>query len=149
MAFHYMSYDFNIYLPFNIQGLIMLEPISFFGMNAWRRSVGMSEYTMDQYYPDIATLRVSEWSDEFEDAMHVRMVMGAFRYGRLNAAYKPEFDRLSSIRDRIKLYYDDRNDEHLVDIANLCLCEYVEGKHPKKHWDPLPHGDHTTMKPTT
>jgi hypothetical protein len=55
------------------------------------------------------------------------MVQGAFRYGRLNAPGKPDYDRLKSIERRLALYRNDRNREHLADIANLCLCEFVEG----------------------
>ena len=72
-----------------------------------------------------------EWSDEFEKLMRNRLLMGAFRYGLLGKENRPRYDRIGSIRKRIDAYEDDGNLEHLVDIANLCLCLFIENKHSK------------------
>ena len=66
--------------------------------------------------------------------MRNRMIMGALRYGLLGAPGKPQYDRIASIIKRLKFYTEDGNTEHLVDAANLCLCEFVEGTHPLKHF---------------
>ena len=79
-------------------------------------------------------MKISEWSTEFETLMRNRLIIGALRYGKLHAKGKPQYDRLGRILDAIKLYQEDGNNEHLVDIANMALLEYEEGAHPKKHF---------------
>lgn len=86
-----------------------------------------ARFTLDQ-------LERSQWSHDFERLMRNRMIMGALRYGVLGAPGKPQYDRIPSIIKRLKLYERDGNTEHLVDAANLCLCEFVEGTHPLKHF---------------
>lgn len=83
---------------------------------------------------DYQTIRMSSWSYKFEKLMRNRLCMGALRYGKLNDPEKPPYDCYSAIKDRIELWKKDGNDEHLVDIANLCLVEFEEGFHPKKHF---------------
>lgn len=69
---------------------------------------------------------------DFETFMRNRLVQGALRYGLLNAPGKRKYDRSGSIRRRVSLFVRTGNAEHLVDIANLCLCQYVEG--PRTWW---------------
>lgn len=95
---------------------------------------GLPLYDMDE-------LRKSEWSYDFELLMRRRLLMGALRYGKLGAEGKPRYNRLKSILKRIKIYQSTGNTECLVDIANLCLCEFVEGRHPNKHFHAV---DNTT-----
>ena len=80
---------------------------------------------MNNYY----TLYRTERCPEFERLMIDRRVMGAFRYGSMNDEKKPQYDRIGSIKRRLQAFEEDRNAEHLVDIANLCLFEFLEGKH--------------------
>lgn len=75
--------------------------------------------------------------------MRYRLILGAFRYGLLGSKDKPQWDRMSDIKKRIDKYLNDGNLEHLIDIANLCLCEYVEGNHPKRHFKAQDNGEHT------
>jgi hypothetical protein len=82
----------------------------------------------------LAELARTEWSAEFERLMRNRLVMGALRYGRLSAPGKPQYDRIASVIKRLYEYQRSGNQEMLVDAANLCLCEFVEGQHPAKHF---------------
>lgn len=50
------------------------------------------------------SLRVSQWSEEFEKLQRNRLVIGAIRYGKLHEKGKSKFDRVSCIRKRIKKY---------------------------------------------
>ena len=77
--------------------------------------------------PSLETLKRTEWSKEFESLMRNRLIMGAMRYGRLGKP-KPKWDRLSSIAKKVSAFKQDKNKELLVDIANLCLVEFVEGE---------------------
>lgn len=79
-------------------------------------------------------LRASEWSPEFERHMRDRLIVGAFRYGKLSAPNKPRYNHVEDIKVRLAAYQEDGNTEHLVDIANIALLEFVEGIHPKKHF---------------
>ena len=87
-------------------------------------------------------LKTTEWSPKFEQHMRDRLVVGAFRYGKLGAPNKPTYDRVGGIRKHLALYQEDGNTEHLVDIANIALCEFVEGVHPKKHFRAVDDGEH-------
>ena len=77
----------------------------------------------------------SEWSDEFERYMRNRLVFGAFRYGRLGDSNKLQWDRIGAARERLAEYEKTGNLEFLVDIANFMLLEFVEGKHPNRHFE--------------
>jgi hypothetical protein len=94
--------------------------------------------------PPLNELRESEWSEEFEQLMRNRLIVGAFRYGLLKDSDRPSYKRVSSIIDRLQLYLQDGNTEHLVDAAAISLAEYVCGDHPLKHFGP--NDDHIHMK---
>ena len=91
-------------------------------------------------------LQASEWSVEFERFMRNRLIMGALRYGRLGAAGKPKYDRMASIRARLNAYEVSGNLELLIDVANLCVCEFVEGTHPLRHWNSTDDGEHVKTR---
>lgn len=101
--------------------------------NAWRRSAGLPE-VVPQVLPPIDQLRKTEWSPVFERLMRNRLMMGAIRYGLLNSPGKPKYDRIASMEKRLRIYRETGNMELLVDVANLALCEFEEGTHPKRHF---------------
>jgi len=92
---------------------------------AWERSAGVC--TCEERAPSLEELRRTEWSPEFEALMRRRLIMGALRYGRLGELGKPQWRRVSNMIERLRYYERSRNTEALVDVANLALCEYVEG----------------------
>ena len=94
--------------------------------------------------PPLEELKISEWSSEFEQLMRNRLIVGAFRYGLLKDSDRPSYKRVTSIIDRLQLYLQDGNTEHLVDAAAISLAEYVCGDHPLKHFGP--NDDHIHMK---
>lgn len=87
-------------------------------------------------------LRDTEWCAKFEALMRNRLIMGRFRYGAMGDPDKGNYDCLGSIERRLKKYRETGNDEHLVDIANLALVEFVTGKHPEKHFEASDDGEH-------
>ena len=89
---------------------------------------------VSEKFPDLESLRKTEWSPRFEQLMRNRLVIGAFRYGLLNTPNKPVWDRLGSVRRKLVLYEKTGNDELLVDMANMMLLEFEEGQHPLKHF---------------
>lgn len=68
--------------------------------------------------------------------------MGRFRYGRMDDSAKGDYDCVKSAIRRLKLYRLTGNIEHLVDVANLCLVEFVHGRHPNKHFEAVDDGEH-------
>lgn len=123
---------------------MILSMIDLFLANLWRWKCGVEEIT-PQPIPDLISLRESEWSVKFETLMRNRLVMGAIRYGRINT-HRPAYDRMKSIDSRLTSYKLTGNDELLVDIANLCLLEFVEGKHPLKHFKAYDDAEHVAAK---
>lgn len=87
----------------------------------------------------------AQWSAKFERLMRNRMAMGFFRYGPLREQIgKNKYDNLSNIEARLKLYKKDLNREHLVDIANLCMVEFVV--HPEYPFKPNDDSLHVKTK---
>ena len=101
---------------------------------------------LDRRY-SIYNLQQTEWSPEFEQLMRNRLIMGALRYGLLHDKNKPTYDRMASIKKRADKYAETGNLEFLVDMANLCLLEFEEGQHPKKHFHAIDDGEHVSCKP--
>ena len=87
-------------------------------------------------------LQASEWSADFERLQRNRLIMGALRYGKLGAPGKPKYDRVASIQKRMDQYTKTGNLELLVDVANLCVCEFIEGRHPTRHFRAEDDGEH-------
>ena len=96
---------------------------------------GLKEKPKPQF--TLADLEASEWSPEFERLMRNRLIMGALRYGKINAPGKTPYARVPSIQRRLAAYDRSGNLELLVDVANLCLLEFVEGRHPLRHFRAL------------
>ncbi len=90
----------------------------------------------------LESLRLSEWSPEFERLMRNRLLMGRFRYASMADSNRPQYNRIESSIKRLREYQDIGNLELLVDVANLCLLEFVHGDHPSKHFDAKDDGEH-------
>ena len=76
--------------------------------------------------PNIDAIYKEQWNKEFETYMRNRMAQGYFRYGPLSQMInKNLYANIDSIKERLLLYEQTHNREHLVDIANLCLIEFT------------------------
>ena len=104
--------------------------------NLWRWAAGVPEIDTGpcSYSEDLWR---TEWSPRFEAAMRARLVMGALRYGRLHSEGKAQYDYVGAIESRLKVYRKTGNIEILVDIADLALLEFEDGRHPKRHYRAL------------
>jgi len=92
-------------------------------------------------------LTESQWCPEFEQHMRARLLIGRYRYGCLRRQQSGDYDNVGSAVQRLQLYRDTGNLEHLVDVANLCLVEFVTGDHPDKHFKSADDGMHVAAKP--
>jgi hypothetical protein len=119
---------------------------NYFLDNLWRWKCGLPEKENKSKLLNYDDLKKSEWSDNFEKLMRNRLIMGAFRYGKLNEKNKPVYDRTTEIKKRCNKYIDTGNIEFLVDIANMCMLEFEEGKHKNKHFLSIDDGEHTQKK---
>lgn len=122
-----------------------MSDTQFYLRNLWRWKCGLPEEEPGTPKEQLRyeDLQKSEWSDEFEGLMRNRLVMGTFRYGKIGQAGKPVYNRAADVVRRMKQYEDSGNKELLVDVANLCLLEFVECRHPKAHFASVDDGAHT------
>lgn len=74
-------------------------------------------------WPD--NVPVSEFSQQFLQAMVDRMAMSYSTYGKVRDAYPDKVDALVSMRARISKYTQTKNLEWLVDAANFCMIEFM------------------------
>jgi hypothetical protein len=115
-----------------------------FLLELWRDVSVVKEFRTDyDSNYQIDRLKKTEWSEEFERLIRNRLIMGALRYGRLHENNKPIYDRIESVLKRINQYKLNHNKELLIDIANLCLCEFEEGGGTFKAHDD---GEHVSIK---
>lgn len=97
--------------------------------------------------PPLAELRASEWDDEFEQLMRNRLLMGAFRYCPMQDKFdgdggRRRWDMIGSTERRLAAYRADRNLEHLVDVANLMLLEFLQARADGAKLAPIDDGEH-------
>jgi len=96
--------------------------------------------------PDIMVIFRCNWSHKFIEYMKNRMIQGYFRYGSMKENEPGLLDCIGSIERRVELYKQTGNDEILVDIANIAMAEFVNGCHPKKHFESVDDGYHTNER---
>lgn len=118
----------------------------FFLKNLWLWKCGKKEKekpTYRHYTPEI--IRRENWSEEFEQLRFNRMYLGAYRYGTMkeNKEKGVKYNCIKSIKKRLLLYEETGNLEHLVDIANISMVEFVTSVHPNKHFESQDDGEHT------
>ena len=116
----------------------------FYLKNLWRWKCGLPEVSEESKIIDLKEMRKSQWSFTFEKLMRNRLIMGALRYGRMNQSGKPQYNVIPSMIKRLHQYEETGNTEFLVDVANLCLLEFEEGHHKKKHFSSIDDGEHVT-----
>jgi hypothetical protein len=92
--------------------------------------------------PPLDELRQTEWSPEFEQLMRNRLLMGAFRYGLMRDKLKSKWKMLPSMRRRLDHYEETGNLEMLVDVANLCLLEFLNPSVDGAAMRPTDDGEH-------
>ncbi len=107
-----------------------------------RLTAGINDDQPGTKRESLESLRCSEWSPEFERLMRNRLLVGRFRYASMADPNRPQYNRMESAIKRLRAYQEIGNIELLVDVANLCLLEFVHGNHPSKHFDAKDDGEH-------
>lgn len=115
-------------------------------IDLWKDLSGIVTKDKDNSMPLLCELARSEWSKDFENMMRYRLIMGAFRYGKMHEFGKAQYDRVGKIKSKVELYARTGNLEYLVDIANIAMMEFEEGDHPNRHFESVDYKDHTEVK---
>ena len=68
----------------------------------------------------------------FAQAMLNRLFVGELRYGPAKKIQRYDL-RLGK---EMRAYRETGNAEHLINIANYCVLEWIAPGHPKHHFDP-------------
>jgi hypothetical protein len=84
--------------------------------------------------PDLETLRRTEWFPEFEQLMRNRIIMGAFRYCRMQDKGKTKYRMFDYLLEKAEVYSRTGNKEALVDIANMAALEFTFPSRENAHW---------------
>jgi hypothetical protein len=109
-------------------------------------SLGMPARTVR--VPDLDALRRCQWCSDFDRLRLNRMLLGAFRYGIISrGAQERCYDNIGSIVRRVRAYEASGNMEHLLDVANLAMIEWMTSTHPKRHFRSEDDGVHTEPSP--
>lgn len=74
----------------------------------------------------------TEVSAPFIDGMKNRMVVSYYKYGPVRNSIG--VDNISSLMTRLRKYADDGNTEWLIDVANFAMMEFMNPRHPKRHF---------------
>jgi hypothetical protein len=74
------------------------------------------------------------YSTEFDDKRKNRMVVSHYKYGPAWKTYPELADSIACLEQRLKLYKETGNKEHLVDVANFAMIEYMFPRHPNAHF---------------
>lgn len=119
--------------------------LRFFLDNLWRWSSSVPEKKLTEV-KDLTRegLYQSEWSADFERLMRNRLVLGAYRYDKLVPGKRGDIRRIYSAISRLNKYIETGNQEHLVDAANLCMCEFIEPSFDKSKLEAIDDGEHWT-----
>ena len=111
--------------------------------NLWRWKIGLPDLPPKKI-PTKEEVYAVQWCPEFEQLMRNRLWMGYFRYQPLSEQPKGKYKNMESAEKRLNLWKKTGNDELLVDIANLCMVEYMKGVHPNKHFKSEDDGEHVS-----
>lgn len=113
--------------------------IDFYINNLWLWKCGLPENepikpVKNDKSLSFEVLSQTEWSSEFEQLMRNRLIMGGLRYGKIGQKNKKQYARVAAMIFKLARYNTTGNKELLVDVANLCLLEFVECDHPNQHF---------------
>ena len=86
--------------------------------------------------PDVInSILKTEFSPEFIRLMQNRMVVSYYKYGPIKTNLENRYtDTMASLEKRLQKYRETGNTEWLIDVANMCMMEFMYPQHPKAHF---------------
>lgn len=84
----------------------------------------------------LENLKKTEWDQLFWQMCKNRMIQGAFRYSSMNVNRHrgKHYNYMRYVKDKVKMYEEDGNVEHLFDIANCIMLEFGFVEFEKQHF---------------
>lgn len=77
----------------------------------------------------------TEFSESFTTLMKNRMIVSYYKYGGVKQTYPELADAIACLEQRLDLYKKTGNLEHLVDVANFAMIEFMQPRHPGAHFE--------------
>ena len=78
----------------------------------------------------------NEYSEKFDVIRRAMMQMSFYKYGPAKLNYPDNSDAIAALEQRLELYKITGNKEHLTDVANFAMLEFMYPKHPNAHYEP-------------
>lgn len=76
-----------------------------------------------------------DFSEDFVQKMRNRIAVSHYKYGWMAHTYPEIGDAIASLKERLALYEKTGNLEHLVDVGNFAMIEYMRPRHPNAHFE--------------
>lgn len=77
----------------------------------------------------------TDFSEDFVQKMKNRIVVSHYKYGWIRESYPEISDAIASLEERLDLYKKTGNLEHLVDVANFAMIEFMRPRHGNAHFE--------------
>lgn len=71
-----------------------------------------------------------DFSEDFVQKMRNRIVVSHYKYGWMKDTYPELADAIACLEERLALFKKTGNKEHLVDVANFAMIEFMYPRHP-------------------
>lgn len=78
-----------------------------------------------------------DFSEGFIQLMKNRILTSHYKYGWICDTYPELADAVACLDQRLALYRESGNAEHLVDVANFAMIEFMRPRHPQAHFKSL------------
>lgn len=76
----------------------------------------------------------SEYSRTFLEGMKSRMAVSFHKYGPLSGAFPHKVSAIRSLKRRLALFEETGNTDHLIDVANFAMIEFMYPEHGHAHF---------------
>lgn len=76
-----------------------------------------------------------DFSEDFIQKMRNRIIVSHYKYGWISESYPEIADAIASLEQRLELYKQTGNLEHLIDVANFSMIEYMRPRHQNAHFE--------------
>ncbi len=75
-----------------------------------------------------------DFSEDFVQKMRNRIIVSHYKYGWVKDTYPKLADAVACLEQRLALYKETGNTEHLIDVANFAMIEFMHPRHDDAHF---------------
>lgn len=94
--------------------------------------------------PYLEELKETQWDDRFDQLARGKLLMGAFRYGKVTDNYA--YDFMQAMKNKIVRYEQTHNLELLVDIRNYAMLEFKHPRYKDAYYENEDDTEHAPLK---